>query len=224
MNILYILLIYILCMSLSLLEDTMSYWLYSLWSYRLYSLRFMFSKNIISKIYSIFSIGWGIPGVAVFYAIFLVFLPSFQTRIPNTRSQHGRPQRRSHSSLREVKDRRPLPRWTSFFRATIRQWVSGRWVVAAPLYKPHVHWLILAFTSISHQQITVCKQMSWKASQKMWKEGKNLTLKEKPRKVKAVSVGSRLLSSMSYQVSYCFQLWKSPGHSELAKNVHSATS
>ena len=65
MNILYILLIHILYMSLSLLEDTMSYWLYSL--------RFMFSKNIISKIYSIFSFGLEIPEVAVFYAIFSWF-------------------------------------------------------------------------------------------------------------------------------------------------------
>ena len=33
----------------------------------------MFSKNIISKIYNIFSIGWEIPEVAVFYAIFSWF-------------------------------------------------------------------------------------------------------------------------------------------------------
>lgn len=144
MNILYILLIYILCMSLSLLEDTMSYKLYSLWSaHRLYSLRFMFSKDIISKIYSIFSIGWGIPGVAVVFVLFFLgFLPSFQTRIPNTESQHGRPQAFTFKPLQEDRALTQMDIVLQSSDETVSQ--GGRWwlpIVQAsrPLSNDDIH-------------------------------------------------------------------------------------
>ena len=99
----------------------------------------MFSKNIISKIYNIFSIGWEIPEVAVFLChFFLVSFPHFRLESP-TRSL-------SMDAPKGIHIQAPAGKIEALTQMDIVLQSSdgtvspadGAWWVL-PLYKPHVY-------------------------------------------------------------------------------------